>query len=318
MKITVISLDQWGYDRYIVDELKRRKNIEVNHIDFSKYKYEYPSFFHRIYNFLAKTIAKHNIKKAYIHKKINERLADLPVQDQILMVKADHLLPQKIHQIKKHTHKFIAYFSDSIAKCPKIKKMHHLFDEVYSFEKKDAEKYNFNFITNYIYKVVKTDKKNIKYSVFNVGAYDKRINIIEKIALRLDSIAPNYKIIIVGKKAKKHKPKAKNIVFTDKRMNLKDAFENIKTAEAMLDVNRTVHKGLTFRVFESLGYHKKLISTNEDIKNYDFYNPNNIAIIDPDNVEISDDFFSSPYQEIPEELFEKYTINNWVKTVFKL
>ena len=317
MRITVISLDQWGYDSFIVRALEK-KGIDATHIDFSKYSYSYPTFFHKVYNFFAKAFAKHNIKKAFLHKKINQELAKLPIQDQILMIKADHLLPQQINEIKKHGTKFIAYFSDSVAKCPKIKKIHHLFDEVYSYERKDVKKYGFKFITNYIYNDLPSKGEPLKYSVFNIGAFDRRIIIIEKIARQLEKIAPNYKIISVGKKATKYSSKGTNIIFTDKKMGLEEVYQNIQDAWALLDVNKTIHSGLTFRVFESIGHRKKLITTNEDIINYDFYNPRNIAVITPQKVKIPNDFFSAPYQELPPNIFEKYMVDHWVKTVFKI
>ena len=59
---------------------------------------------------------------------------------------------------------------------------------------------------------------------------------------------------------------------------------------------------------------RKLITTNEDAVNYDFYRPENILIfrgsIDPD-----DPFFASPYIELPQDIYEKYSIRNWLATI---
>jgi hypothetical protein len=48
---------------------------------------------------------------------------------------------------------------------------------------------------------------------------------------------------------------------------------------------------LIFRVFEALGYKKKLITNNQDITSYDFYNENNIFVITNENYQIPLDFF---------------------------
>ena len=61
----------------------------------------------------------------------------------------------------------------------------------------------------------------------------------------------------------------------------------------------------------------KLITTNKDIKNYDFYNPNNIFVWDENTKEIPDSFFELQYQELPKEIFEKYSLKTWIKTVFE-
>ena len=75
---------------------------------------------------------------------------------------------------------------------------------------------------------------------------------------------------------------------------------------------------MSFRVFEALGHRKKLITTNKDIVNYDFYHPQNILVLDKEKMEIPEDFVFSPYVEIDETVFAKYKIKNWVKEVFEL
>ena len=47
--------------------------------------------------------------------------------------------------------------------------------------------------------------------------------------------------------------------------------ENLKKSKIIVDIHKYgIQDGLTFRVFEAIGYHKKLITTNKDIKTYDF------------------------------------------------
>jgi len=60
---------------------------------------------------------------------------------------------------------------------------------------------------------------------------------------------------------------------------------------------------------------KKLITTNKDIVNYDFYNPNNIFVWDNIKTEIPNDFLTTPYQPLSIPIFEKYSIKKWVKTI---
>ena len=92
----------------------------------------------------------------------------------------------------------------------------------------------------------------------------------------------------------------------------------IKQAACMLDLGVIEkHQGLTFRVFEAIGYHKKIITNNPDIANYDFYNPQNILIINEQNISIPNEFLTSSYIPIPDQIIRKYTLETWVKTVFK-
>ena len=71
--------------------------------------------------------------------------------------------------------------------------------------------------------------------------------------------------------------------------------------------------GLTMRTIELLGLQKKIITTNIDIVNYDFYNPVNILIIDRDSPKINKEFFTTPFTPIPQEIVSKYIISNWLK-----
>lgn len=74
---------------------------------------------------------------------------------------------------------------------------------------------------------------------------------------------------------------------------------------------------MTFRVFEAIGLNKKLITTNKDIINYDFYNPNNIFIWDENIKEIPKDFLNKEYEKLPENIYRKYSLENWVKTILQ-
>jgi len=63
---------------------------------------------------------------------------------------------------------------------------------------------------------------------------------------------------------------------------------------------------------------KKIIADNENIKNYDFYNPNNILILNEDFSNIDKSFFETDYEKLTDEIYYKYTLDNWVNTVFSL
>ena len=69
------------------------------------------------------------------------------------------------------------------------------------------------------------------------------------------------------------------------------------------------------RTIEMIGMKKKLITTNKDIVNYDFYRPSNICIIDKNEIRIDQDFLESPYEELPDSVYEKYSLHQWVLDV---
>ena len=71
------------------------------------------------------------------------------------------------------------------------------------------------------------------------------------------------------------------------------------------------------RSIEILGLQRKLITTNKDIQNYDFYNKNNIFILDRANPVMDMDFFKAPYEKLNEKLYGKYSLENWILEVLK-
>ena len=69
------------------------------------------------------------------------------------------------------------------------------------------------------------------------------------------------------------------------------------------------------RTMEALAAKAKLITTNGEVVKYDFYDPADILVIDRENPAIPAEFLTTAYKDIPEEIVEKYSLTNWVKTL---
>lgn len=313
MLITLISLDNWGFNNHIAVALQKKGHI-VHHIDFNTFLYQYPTPFHKLYNFILKFFFRKNLKNIYYGKEIIKVLEkNVQPQDVILTIKGDFIDPKSILEFKKYTKKSIGFFNDNSYRCPKIIKVIPNFDEVFSFEKEDCQKYHLKFAPNWIYNsesLVKTDA--FKYDIFNISSVDKRLPILFRITKALSSKDINFKFIIYDKKKKKDD---KNITYINKKIPLSEVNNYINNSKVLLDINRIGQIGLTFRVFESLGLNKKLITTNTDIKNYDFYNPNNILIIDEKKPIIPASFFDNNYEKVPAEILNQYTLDGWINRI---
>jgi hypothetical protein len=313
MKITLISLDNWGFNKHIAEVLEKKGHI-VNHIDFNSFKYKYPNFNTRLYNFILKKMYKKNVKNIYYGKEIIKRLQQLnEKQDIILTIKGDFIDTLYLKELKKYTDKSIGFFNDNTIRCPKIIPAIPCFHQVFSFEKEDCQKYHLEFASNWIYLENKVQKtKTFDYEVFNISSKDSRLAVISNIAKDLKSNKINYKIMVLDKKATSIN---REIEFFNEKISLVEVSNLIARSKTLLDINRKGQNGLTFRVFESLGLEKKLITTNSDIKNYDFYNPNNILVINENNPIIPKAFFNNEYEEIPKNILQKYSIDGWIETV---
>ena len=93
---------------------------------------------------------------------------------------------------------------------------------------------------------------------------------------------------------------------------LKQVFRDSK---AILDIEHPNQRGLTMRTLETVGANKKLITTNPRIKEYDFFREENIFIIDRNNPDIPSAFWTVEYRELPNSIYSKYKLKNWLLEV---
>ncbi|UYW00343.1 hypothetical protein K5I29_07115 [Flavobacterium agricola] len=310
MKITIISYDNWGLNQTLASELAELGH-QVEHIDFHKIRYQYPNIFYRVYNFAAKTFLKKNIKHVFYGKQILKKLGNAPKQDLIITIKGDFIDCKSLKAFKKHTTHSVGFFNDSATRCPRIKKAGTCFDVTFSFDPEDCKQFGFYFLPNWIY-TSPCKVKSYKYVIFNICSAGKRVKFIDKLAAQFKALQLPYKLLVFDSKKRKS---YKNIEVITKKLSLDQVEELEKQAQILLDIAREKQMGLSFRIFESLGYQKKIITTNKDIVNYDFYNPQNCLILNEDLIEIDKQFFETDYVPLSPNIYEKYTVKGWFKTL---
>jgi len=311
-KITLIYPFAYGYIDFVVQELQSNGNIQVTDIKTDTIKYTYPNIFVKIWNGITKLFGS-NIKKKYFAKQILQQIKEK--QDIIFVIRPDMMEISLLKELKQNTKTFIAYFYDSCKKYPKQLEIAHFFDEIYSYEKEDIEKYNFIETSNFIYDE-KLEPEEIKYDIFNVSSYDSRIDEINRISTELSDAGFNIYFVLFWFE----KLVYPHLISTTEYLSLKETKKLISQSKAMIDIQRQDQKGLSFRTFESLGYRKKLITTNIAVKNYDFYHPNNILVIDSNNLNPDEikKFLELDYVEISPDIIKKYTVESFTKKIFKL
>lgn len=315
MKATVISFDFWGFDSHIINELQKQGH-EASHINLIDFKYKHPSLLHRIGNALQKLFLKKNVKKLKRQQYVIDRLKEIPKQDIVLVIRPD-LLDKKTHlAIKQLAGKYYAYLYDSTKRFPVDNLLDGVFDRMFSFDEDDVKKYGFEHITNYIYLPKKEIKPatDFKQKVFMVISGDERLDTLNTIAKKLDDINISHKLIV--RASRRPANLYEGINYSEKEIWQDELTQHLDDSEIFLDLIRHGHNGLSFRIFEAMAYQKKLITSNASVTNYDFYDPNNIMVINPENVLIDPEFFLTPYSPLDEAVYSKYTIENWVKTVF--
>lgn len=312
--ILFITFDLSGYYDCINDELKSSfKNVDYENT--SKLDYKYTSVFQKIYSFFFKIFTGKKLKNYYkvqpIIKKYRRKKYDY-----ILIIRPDIFFDSQLLEFKKMTPNLIAYYHDSINNIPRKRDIIKYFDKVYSYEKKDVTENNLNFITNFIYLNKRIPKdSDFDQETFTIMSNDYRIKTLKALADYLNNKGISSKFLIHTHKKQNENDKLLTYIYS--RKNNTQVLEYLRKSRIIIDIHKFgIQEGLTFRVFESLYLNKKLITTNSDIKNYDFYNPSNIRIIYPDeSITIPDDFFTTPYEKIPDDIYEKYLFSNWIKEI---
>ena len=316
MKICVISFDYWNYDVKIVDKLNEL-GYNAFHIKLGDFKYKYPSFIAKINNFFSKLLFDKNIKKVKTEEYLLSVIDKKGKQDKILVINPERISLETHLKIKKYTTNYKTYLYDSIDRYDNKKLIEKkVFDTIYSFDKKDAIKYNLKFITNYIHLEKKNITEKSKFNVFSISSIDDRYATFNAIIEYFDNNNISHQTLFYDKK----KPQIlkKSATFINKTLNHDKIQEKMEESDVILDVLRKNQTGLSFRVFDALALNKKLITTNQSIKEYDFYNENNICVIDKNTISIPNNFLNTKYEKLSNEIYKKYSLENWVKTVFEL
>ena len=99
-------------------------------------------------------------------------------------------------------------------------------------------------------------------------------------------------------------------------ISLRETIGILDYSKAILDINYTGQKSLSTRAYEAMVARRKYITTNSEVRNYDFYNPQNIAIIDLKKPKLPKGFINSPFAPIPKDFLKKYSVEGLVDDLF--
>ncbi|UKK47602.1 hypothetical protein L6475_10265 [Prevotella sp. E9-3] len=92
--------------------------------------------------------------------------------------------------------------------------------------------------------------------------------------------------------------------------------EHIYSTKVLCDITQDNQSGLTQRAIEAMFLEKKLITNNENIKQYDFYNERNILIMNEDTSEQSVfAFLNLDMKNVSSNILSKYHVETWANSI---
>ena len=205
-----------------------------------------------------------------------------------------------------------------------------LFDRVWSFDKSDSEKYNIDFLPLFYsneYSDIASSGVSQKYDALFVGTiHSDRYWFLKNIERQISALNgqvyfwqyfPSVLLYLKMKlRSRRFCREAKYRDFRFESLKKERLLELIAESKAVIDSNHPSQSGLTMRTLETLGAKRKLITTNVYVKEYDFYRESNILIVDRETPHIPEDFLISPYEDIPDDVYHKYSLDGWLSAIF--
>ena len=318
-KLLLFVTDALGYEKDI--------NIKMQEMGiFVDYYNERPSV-----SFLTKVLIR--INRSFLSWKIEKYYNMICSKEAnknynyIFFVKGEAVSTRILQRLRiEHPNaKMILYLWDSIQNNKNALVNYPYFDKVFSFDKNDAKRYNFLFRPLFYtdaYKEIAT-YNNFMYDALFVGTvHSDRYSYIKKIEQQLRNTGKTmmsyllFRSPILYYRKKMFDRTFKNAQRRDFQfipLSKKEVIKLVAQSRCLIDVQHPKQTGLTIRTIEALGSCRKLITTNETIKEYDFYNPNNILIVDRHNPLIKREFLEGEYEKLNVNIYDTYSLGSWIK-----
>lgn len=227
--------------------------------------------------------------------------------------------------------KFILYEWDSIKNNLNAINNIKMFDSVWTFDRKDSIEYGISFLPLfYLDKYSQLKKKDVYESklLFVGTTHSDRYYFVKSIEKQVckngdksflwfyfPSKLLYYKMWLTDENFRNS---SSIHDFKFETLRQKDLLRMVESSEIVVDAQHPAQIGLTMRTIETLGARRKLITTNKDIVNYDFYNPVNILVVDRKNPVVPESFLSESYCDLSDTIYEKYSLTSWLKTLFAI
>lgn len=313
--ILLIMPLSYGYNKIIIESIEKRGYNVVFIPDFDE------SVSKRVFR---KFFDINKWQKSYLKSKI-KKLVKSDV-DYILIIRGYNYSCDIIKYLKQRfpTSRMTLYQWDPLVVSRFDEKGIAYFNDTFSFDRADCEKYGFKYLPLF-YKKKDYKEEEVFYDFSFIGSgHSQRLFVIGNLIKELELKGYNYYIKIYINKLEYFRgcllnmpgyrtfPKS-NISFYPIDKSFSELV--VKQSKVVIDVNHPSQTGLSIRIIEVLGDGKKIITTNKDVKKELFYNSKVIGIIEnsclPSNIEdlLLDDSFIN---------VDEYEIDNWITKLLPL
>lgn len=261
-----------------------------------------PNHIHNIYE---RNFVSHSNR---IIKKLKSRSLHF---DFCFIIRGDLIPPSVLKYARSVSGKMIDYQLDGLSVSSKILNYKDLFDQIYVFDEQDVMDYpgyNLKSTTN-CYFETQNDLDTPDSDIYYTGALvENRLQAIENLYSYLGDDYRYHINLGSGRDFITTAP----IRFLKEQISYEQNLEYSRKSKVLLDFKREEHDGLSLRFFEAIGFKKKIITNNVAVKNYDFYDPQNIFITDYTHFDGLADVLQTPYKALDKAITDKYQFKTWI------
>lgn len=218
----------------------------------------------------------------------------------------------------------ILYMWDSLGNRGHVAKNFRYFDRIISFDPDAASDFNMEFRPLFYSASPSSKSMDYSYDVSFVGTcHSDRYAILNKIDQQISAEYSRFWYRYLQSESvyfayKLSNPGMRHAKKTDFRFEpiAKQAVECIfERSRCVVDIEHPLQRGLTMRTLEVLGAQKKMITTNRHVTEYNFFNENNICVVDRSAPEIPKNFLVQDYEKPSTDVLNAYSIKSWIRDV---
>lgn len=325
-KTIILAVHEYANFSATIKKGLEHLGFKVVELDMHQPPFKYKNVKERLHNFIRKAFFhdqnyKQQIKQKAIEEKLLVQLEHYTHFDYALLIRADILPKSVINSIREKTDLVAAYQWDGLNRFPNIYDYIPLVDRFFVFDSNDLSVEKTLPATNFYFKHLKVKENNPKETRASfIGSYFEHRNpILKNISQRLSDLGVKTDISIFSNHENEIQ-KIQHLGFRhiDTTISYEDNLRITISSEIVIDVHINEHNGLSFRIFEALGYDKKVITTNSNVKSYDFYAPENILVWNGQNAQELEKFITTPYKPLDQTIKHKYSFYNWTKYILDI
>lgn len=183
--------------------------------------------------------------------------------------------------------------------------------EHWTFNPKDVKKYGMG-LNNQFFFYQNRENVSKEEAAFFVGVDKGRYEKLLAISKSLKNIGVTVDFHIISMESNDNRKYVEKIY-----MEYDEVISHIRKSKAVVEIVQDGQNGLTARALEAMFFETKLITSNKEIRNFNFYNSRNIFIIGEDNNDSLDTFLHMPFESIDRKKLYPYDANGWINNFMR-